>query len=60
VPQWRGGGQGGERGPEAACATLPSSPWLWKGSKELAGTVVALSPLPEEKIKHDLAKEGKE
>lgn len=40
--------------------TLPSRPRLWKGSKELAWTVVGLSPAREEKIRHDLAREGKE
>lgn len=40
--------------------TLPISPWLWKGSKDVAGIVVGLSPVQEEKIRHDLANEGKD
>lgn len=58
--RWRGGGQGGEGAPGATSITLSGSSQLWKGSKGLAGTVVGLSPVGKEKIRCDLAKEGKE
>lgn len=58
--RWRGDGQGCEWAPGATSITLPGSFCLWKGSKELAGTVVGLSPVGKEKMRSDLAKEGKE
>lgn len=45
----RGGGQGGNGGPGAASVTLPGSPRHQKGNKELARTVVGLSPVQKEK-----------
>lgn len=61
VRQWRQGreeGEGAEEGNELLSAQ--GSTQLWKGSRELARTVVGLSPVTKEKMRGDLAKEVKE
>lgn len=61
VWQWRQGreeGEGAEEGHELLSAQ--GSTQLWKGSRELARTVVGLSPVTNEKMRGYLAKEVKE